>query len=184
MRSAPGVLSLLIAATLYAPCTASGNEASPADSGMPGTPAGAMTAAEGAAICAGMPEPDLFPDDVFEEFSTPAPRDQRLTLEERLSLQNAICALWANSMKQEPAPVESIDLMDADAPDHVFLEPLSAFYYDKGEWVFEGLLRQMAPDSSGIECIGGIQSFRASFRKEAAGRFTLLSFFFDDLGKG
>ncbi len=149
-------------------------------------PAGVMTGAERAALDGevGMPESDLSLGDVDEEFSPPPPRDQRLTLAERLTLQNAVCALWANGMKQEPAPVESIDLMNAEAPDHIFIDPPSGFYYDNGEWVFEGLIRQMAPDSTGIECIGGIQSFHVVFKKEADGRFAVVSIHFGDLGVG
>ena len=172
----------------YAPCAFAAPEsaASPVSAVEQGVPAETMTGAERAALGGevGVPTPDLSLGDVDEEFSPPAPRDQRITLAERLKLQNAVCVLWANGMKQEPAPVESIDLMNAEAPDHVFIEPLSGFFYDKGEWVFEGLIRQMTPDSTGIEQIGGIQSFRVSFKKEADGRFSVISIYFGDLGKG
>ena len=160
----------------YAPCgfAAPESAASPAAAVEQPAPGGEV----------GVPAPDPSLADMYEEFSPPAPRDQRITLAERLTLQNAVCALWANGMKQEPAPVESIDLMNAEAPDHVFLDPPSCFFYNKGEWIFEGLIRQMAPDSTGIEQIGGIQSFRVSFKKETDGRFSVISIYFGDLGKG
>jgi hypothetical protein len=172
----------------FAPCTFAAPEsaASPAVAVEQGVPSETMTGAERAALDGevGVPAPDLSLGDVDEEFSPPPPRDQRITLAERLTLQNAVCALWANGMKQEPAPVESIDLMNAEAPDHIFIDPPSGFYYDNGEWVFEGLIRQMAPDSTGIECIGGIQSFHVVFKKEADGRFAVVSIHFGDLGVG
>ena len=181
---------LLFAGLMLAcvPCVFAAPEsaASPAVAVEQTVPSETMTGAERAALNGevGVPSPDLSLGDVDEEFSPPPPRDQRITLAERLTLQNAVCVLWANGMKQEPASVESLDLMNADAPDHVFIDPPSGFFYDNGEWVFEGLIRQMAPDSTGIEQIGGIQSFRVSFKKEASGSFSVISIYFGDLGKG
>lgn len=160
----------------YAPCAFAAPEsaASPAAAVEQPAPGGEV----------GVPAPDLSLGDVDEEFSPPAPRDQRISLAERLTLQNAVCALWANAQKQDPAPVESLDLINAEAPDHVFITPPNGFFYVKGAWIFQGLIRQMMPDSTGIEQIGGIQSFRVIFKKEGDGRFSVISVHFGDIGKG
>ena len=172
----------------YAPCAFAAPEsaATPAATVEQAAPAETMTGAERAALEgeAGVPAPDLSFGDVDEGYCPPAPRNLRLTLAERLTLQNAVCALWANAQKQDPAPVESLDLINAEAPDHVFITPPNGFFYVKGAWIFQGLIRQMMPDSTGIEQIGGIQSFRVIFKKEGDGRFSVISVHFGDIGKG
>ena len=96
---------------------------------------------------------------------------KRLTLGERLTLQNAVCVLWHNAQKQEPAPVESLDLMNMDAPDHVFISPSAGYYFENGAWILEGLIRQMAPDSTGIERIPTVQYFNVHFEPKEGGSF-------------
>ena len=96
---------------------------------------------------------------------------KRLTLGERLTLQNAVCVLWHNAQQQNPAPVESLDLMNADVPDHVFISPSAGYYFEKGVWVFEGLIRVMTPDSTGIERIPTVQYFNVHFEPKPDGSF-------------
>ena len=108
-------------------------------------------------------------EDVNEIDAATPPK--RLTLGERLTLQNAVCVLWHNAQKQEPAPVESLDLMNMDAPDHVFISPSAGYYFEKGVWVFEGLIRVMSPDSTGIERIPTVQYFNVHFEPKLDGSF-------------
>ena len=108
-------------------------------------------------------------EDVNEIDAATPPK--RLTLGERLALQNAVCVLWNNAQQQNPAPVESLDLMNTDAPDHVFISPSAGYYFEKGVWVFEGLIRQMSPDSTGIERIPTVQYFNVHFEPKEGGSF-------------
>ena len=108
-------------------------------------------------------------EDVNEIDAAAPPK--RLTLGERLTLQNAVCVLWHNAQQQNPAPVESLDLMNTDAPDHVFISPSAGYYFEKGVWVFEGLIRQMSPDSTGIERIPTVQYFNVHFEPKPDGSF-------------
>ena len=109
-------------------------------------------------------------EDVNEIDAAPLP-PRRLTLGERLTLQNAVCVLWHNAQQQNPAPVESLDLMNTDAPDHVFISPSAGYYFEKGVWVFEGLIRVMSPDSTGIERIPTVQYFNVHFEPKPDGSF-------------
>lgn len=139
------------------------------------------TAPAGVAIAQNATPPvDLSAGDIDPDFM-PRPA-KRLTLAERLSLQNAICALWHNSMKQSPAPVERLDLMELDAPDHIFIDQGSGFYFENGEWVFEGLIRQMSPDNTGIEKISAIQYFNVRFTQRESGKFFASTIHFGDVG--
>ena len=106
---------------------------------------------------------------------------QWLTLEERLFLENAVCALWHNAQKQEPAPVESLDIMTLEAPDHVFVQ---GFYFVHEGWVFEGDIRHMEPDSTGIEVISRIQNYRVQFQRLENGGFKVVSAVFSEVGMG
>ncbi len=106
----------------------------------------------------------------------------RLTPAERLTLQNAVCALWHNSMKQNPDAVANIDPMTLEGPEHIFVDPSSNVYFENGEWIFEGLIRQMAPDNTGIEVISGIQYYNVRFKKLENGRFQITSVHFDHVG--
>jgi hypothetical protein len=106
---------------------------------------------------------------------------QRLTLEERLSLENAVCALWHNAQKQEAAPVQSLDPMALEAPDHVFVQ---GFYFAHEGWVFEGIIRHMVPDSTGIEVIGRTQCYRIHFQRVQGGGFKIVDVFFGEVGMG
>ena len=106
---------------------------------------------------------------------------QWLTLEERLFLENAVCALWHNAQKQEPAPVESLDLMTLEAPDHAFVQ---GFYFAHEGWVFEGVIRHMEPDSTGIEVISRIQNYRVQFQRLETGGFKAVSAVFSEVGMG
>ncbi len=106
---------------------------------------------------------------------------QRITLEDRLFLENAVCALWHNAQKQEPAPVESLDLMTLEAPDHVFVQ---GFYFVQEGWVFEGVIRHMVPDSTGIEVISRIQKYRVQFQRLENGGFKAVSAVFSEVGMG
>ena len=106
---------------------------------------------------------------------------QWLTLEERLFLENAVCALWHNAQKQDPAPVESLDLMALEAPDHVFVQ---GFYFAHEGWVFEGVIRHMEPDSTGIEVISRIQNYRVQFQRLENGGFKAVSAVFSEVGMG
>ncbi len=108
--------------------------------------------------------------EAVNEIDAAAP-PKRLTLGERLTLQNAVCVLWNNAQQQNPAPVESLDLMNADAPDHVFISPSAGYYFEKGVWVFEGLIRVMTPDSTGIERIPTVQYFNVHFEPKPDGSF-------------
>ena len=164
----------------YAPCAfaapesaASPVSAAPAPEHAPAGPEGApafdtspvpdpTSAAEREAALAGA-------EDVNEIDAAAPPK--RLTLGERLSLQNAVCVLWHNAQQQNPAPVESLDLMNTDAPDHVFISPSAGYYFEKGVWIFEGLIRQMAPDSTGIERIPTVQYFNVHFEPKEGGSF-------------
>ena len=106
---------------------------------------------------------------------------QWLTLEERLFLENAVCALWHNAQKQEPAPVESLDIMTLEAPDHAFVQ---GFYFAHEGWVFEGVIRHMEPDSTGIEVISRIQNYRVQFQRLENGGFKAVSAVFSEVGMG
>ena len=122
----------------------------------------ALSAAEREAALAGA-------EDVNKIDAATPPK--RLTLGERLTLQNAVCVLWHNAQKQNPEPAESLDLMNMDAPDHVFISPSAGYYFEKGVWVFEGLIRVMTPDSTGIERIPTVQYFNVHFEPKPDGSF-------------
>lgn len=106
---------------------------------------------------------------------------QWLTLEERLFLENAVCALWHNAQKQDAAPVESLDIMTLEAPDHAFVQ---GFYFAHEGWVFEGIIRHMEPDDTGIEVISRIQNYRVQFQRLENGGFKAVSAVFSEVGMG
>ena len=177
---------LLFAALLLMPCAAFAapeSAASPAAtvSAAPApAPENAPAGPEGAPAIDTSPVPDptsaaereaalAGAEDVNEIDAATPPK--RLTLGERLALQNAVCVLWNNAQQQNPAPVESLDLMNTDAPDHVFISPSAGYYFEKGVWVFEGLIRQMSPDSTGIERIPTVQYFNVHFEPKPDGSF-------------
>ncbi|MBQ3170524.1 MAG: hypothetical protein IJB53_01175 [Mailhella sp.] len=177
---------LLFAALLLMPCAAF---AAPESAASPDTavsaapapaPENAPAGPEGAPAFDTSPVPDptsaaereaalAGAEDVNEIDAAAPPR--RLTLGERLALQNAVCVLWHNAQQQTPAPVESLDLMNTDAPDHVFISPSAGYYFEKGVWVFEGLIRVMTPDSTGIERIPTVQYFNVHFEPKEGGSF-------------
>ena len=178
---------LLFAALLLMPCAAFAapeSAASPAAtvSAAPApAPENAPAGPEGAPAFDTSPVPDptsaaereaalAGAEDVNEIDAAPLP-PRRLTLGERLTLQNAVCVLWHNAQQQNPAPVESLDLMNTDAPDHVFISPSAGYYFEKGVWVFEGLIRVMSPDSTGIERIPTVQYFNVHFEPKPDGSF-------------
>lgn len=177
---------LLFAALLLMPCAAFAapeSAASPAAtvSAAPApAPENAPAGPEGAPAFDTSPVPDptsaaereaalAGAEDVNEIDAATPPK--RLTLGERLALQNAVCVLWHNAQQQNPAPVESLDLMTMDAPDHVFISPSAGYYFEKGVWVFEGLIRVMTPDSTGIERIPTVQYFNVHFEPKEGGSF-------------
>ena len=177
---------LLFAALLLMPCAAF---AAPESAASPDTavsaapapaPENAPAGPEGAPAVDTSPVPDptsaaereaalAGAEDVNKIDAATPPK--RLTLGERLTLQNAVCVLWHNAQQQNPAPVESLDLMNTDAPDHVFISPSAGYYFEKGVWVFEGLIRQMSPDSTGIERIPTVQYFNVHFEPKEGGSF-------------
>ena len=178
---------LLFAALLLMPCAAFAapeSAASPAAtvSAAPApAPENAPAGPEGAPAFDTSPVPDptsaaerkaalAGAEDVNEIDAAPLP-PKRLTLGERLTLQNAVCVLWHNAQKQNPEPAESLDLMNTDAPDHVFISPSAGYYFEKGVWVFEGLIRVMTPDSTGIERIPTVQYFNVHFEPKPDGSF-------------
>ena len=177
---------LLFAALLLMPCAAF---AAPESAASPDTavsaapapaPENAPAGPEGAPAFDTSPVPDptsaaereaaLAGAEDVNEIDAAAP-PKRLTLGERLMLQNAICVLWHNAQQQNPAPVESLDLMNMDEPDHVFISPSAGYYFEKGVWVFEGLIRVMSPDSTGIERIPTVQYFNVHFEPKEGGSF-------------
>ena len=177
---------LLFAALLLMPCAAFAapeSAASPAAtvSAAPApAPENAPAGPEGAPAFDTSPVPDLTSaaereaalagaEDVNEIDAATPPK--RLTLGERLALQNAVCVLWHNAQQQNPAPVESLDLMNTDAPDHVFISPSAGYYFENGVWIFEGLIRVMSPDSTGIERIPTVQYFNVHFEPKEGGSF-------------
>ena len=176
---------LLFAALLLMPCAAF---AAPESAASPDTavsaapapaPENAPAGPEGAPIVDTSPAPesaelDALPgadQSVGDVDQSPVAPPKRLTLGERLALQNAVCVLWHNAQQQNPAPVESLDLMNTDAPDHVFTSPSAGYYFEKGVWVFEGLIRVMTPDSTGIERISTVQYFNVHFEPKEGGSF-------------
>ena len=176
---------LLFAALLLMPCAAF---AAPESAASPDTavsaapapaPENAPAGPEGAPIVDTSPAPesaelDALPgadQSVGDVDQSPAAPPKRLTLGERLTLQNAVCVLWHNAQQQNPAPVESLDLMNTDAPDHVFTSPSAGYYFENGVWVFEGLIRVMTPDSTGIERISTVQYFNVHFEPKEGGSF-------------
>ena len=176
---------LLFAALLLMPCAAF---AAPESAASPDTavsaapapaPENAPAGPEGAPAVDTSPAPesaelDALPgadQSVGDVDQSPAAPPKRLTLGERLTLQNAVCVLWHNAQQQNPAPVESLDLMNTDAPDHVFISPSAGYYFEKGVWVFEGLIRVMTPDSTGIERIPTVQYFNVHFEPKEGGSF-------------
>ena len=177
---------LLFAALLLMPCAAFAapeSAASPAAtvSAAPApAPENAPAGPEGAPAFDTSPVPDptsaaereaalAGAEDVNEIDAATPPK--RLTLGERLALQNAVCVLWHNAQQQNPAPVESLDLMNTDAPDHVFISPSAGYYFENGVWIFEGLIRVMSPDSTGIERIPTVQYFNVHFEPKEGGSF-------------
>ena len=177
---------LLFAALLLMPCAAF---AAPESAASPDTavsaapapaPENAPAGPEGAPAFDTSPVPDptsaaereaalAGAEDVNEIDAATPPK--RLTLGERLTLQNAVCVLWHNAQKQNPEPAESLDLMNMDAPDHVFISPSAGYYFENGVWVFEGLIRVMTPDSTGIERIPTVQYFNVHFEPKPDGSF-------------
>ena len=188
-------IMLILAALLLVPCMASAVPESSASVSVAPAPApgSAPIGPEGAPVPDISPAPEPISEAEREaalagaedvnEMSNPLPA-RRLTLAERLSLQNAICALWHNSMKQEPTPVENLDLMDLDAPDHIFISPSAGFYFENGVWIFEGLLRQMAPQQDGIEAVSRVQYFNVQFKPLEDGGFFPVVIHFADTGAG
>ena len=176
---------LLFAALLLMPCAAFAapeSAASPAAtvSAAPApAPENAPAGPEGAPAVDTSPAPesaelDALPgadQSVGDVDQSPAAPPKRLTLGERLTLQNAVCVLWHNAQKQNPEPAESLDLMNMDAPDHVFISPSAGYYFENGVWVFEGLIRVMTPDSTGIERIPTVQYFNVHFEPKEGGSF-------------
>ena len=177
---------LLFAALLLMPCAAF---AAPESAASPDTavsaapapaPENAPAGPEGAPAFDTSPVPDptsaaereaaLAGAEDVNEIDAAAP-PKRLTLGERLTLQNAVCVLWHNAQQQNPAPVESLDLMNTDAPDHVFISPSAGYYFENGVWIFEGLIRVMSPDSTGIERIPTVQYFNVHFEPKEGGSF-------------
>ena len=142
-------------------------------------PCTAFAVSENVASANTPPAADLSAGDIDQAFKPG--EAQRLTLEERLSLQNAVCALWNNAQKQEPAPVESLDIMKLEAPDHVFVQ---GYYFAHEGWVFEGIIRHMVPDSTGIEVISRIQNYRVQFQRLENGGFKVVSAVFSEVGMG
>ena len=189
---------LLFAALLLMPCAAF---AAPESAASPDTAASAAPAPapenapagpEGAPAFDTSPVPDptsatereaalAGAEDVNEIDAAPLP-PKRLTLGERLTLQNAVCVLWHNAQQQNPAPVESLDLMNMDAPDHVFISPSAGYYFENGMWILEGLIRQMTPDSTGIERISAVQYFNVRFEPKPDGSFFPGVIHFADVG--
>lgn len=189
---------LLFAALLLMPCAAF---AAPESAASPDTavsaapapaPENAPAGPEGAPAFDTSPVPDptsaaereaalAGAEDVNEIDAAPLP-PKRLTLGERLALQNAVCVLWHNAQQQNPAPVESLDLMNTDAPDHVFISPSAGYYFEKGVWVFEGLIRVMTPDSTGIERIPTVQYFNVHFEQKEGGPFFPAAVHFTNVG--
>ena len=189
---------LLFAALLLMPCAAF---AAPESAASPDTavsaapapaPENAPAGPEGAPAFDTSPVPDptsaaereaalAGAEDVNEIDAAPLP-PRRLTLAERLTLQNAVCVLWHNAQQQNPAPVESLDLMNTDAPDHVFISPSAGYYFEKGVWVFEGLIRVMSPDSTGIERIPTVQYFNVHFEQKEGGPFFPAAVHFTNVG--
>ena len=187
---------LLFAALLLMPCAAF---AAPESAASPDTavsaapapaPENAPAGPEGAPAFDTSPVPDptsaaereaalAGAEDVDEINSATPPK--RLTLGERLTLQNAVCVLWHNAQQQNPAPVESLDLT-TDAPDHVFISPSAGYYFEKGVWVFEGLIRVMSPDSTGIERIPTVQYFNVHFEPKPDGSFFPAAVHFTNVG--
>ena len=190
---------LLFAALLLMPCAAF---AAPESAASPDTavsaapapaPENAPAGPEGAPAFDTSPVPDptsaaereaalAGAEDVNKIDAATPPR--RLTLGERLTLQNAVCVLWHNAQQQNPAPVESLDLMNTDAPDHVFISPSAGYYFENGVWIFEGLIRVMTPDSTGIERISAIQYFNIHFKPQENGGFFPEVIHFGDVGAG
>ena len=188
---------LLFAALLLMPCAAF---AAPESAASPDTavsaapapaPENAPAGPEGAPAIDTSPVPDptsaaereaalAGAEDVNEIDAATPP--WRLTLGERLTLQNAVCVLWHNAQQQNPAPVESLDLMNTDAPDHVFISPSAGYYFEKGVWVFEGLIRVMTPDSTGIERIPTVQYFNVHFEPKEGGSFFPAAVHFTNVG--
>ena len=176
---------LLFAALLLMPCAAfaAPESAASPDTAVSAAPAPASENApagpEGAPIVDTSPAPesaelDALPgadQSVGDVDQSPAAPPKRLTLGERLTLQNAVCVLWHNAQQQNPEPAESLDLMNMDAPDHVFISPSAGYYFENGVWVFEGLIRVMTPDSTGIERIPTVQYFNVHFEPKPDGSF-------------
>ena len=189
---------LLFAALLLMPCAAfaAPESAASPDTAVSAAPAPAPEHApagpEGAPAFDTSPVPDptsaaereaalAGAEDVNEIDAAPLP-PKRLTLGERLALQNAVCVLWNNAQQQNPTPVESLDLMNTDAPDYVFISPSAGYYFEKGVWVFEGLIRVMTPDSTGIERIPTVQYFNVHFEPKEGGSFFPAVVHFTDVG--
>lgn len=187
-----GFSLLLFAALSLMPCAAlAAPEGAAPDSAAAPAPApeSAPAGPEGAPALDTSPEPQsdaereaaLAGAEDANEASAPQP-DKRLTLAERLMLQNAVCVLWHNAQQQNPAPVASLDLMSMDAPEHVFISPSAGYYFENGVWVFEGLIRQMTPDSTGIEMISNVQYFNVRFEPKPDGSFFPAVIHFDSVG--
>jgi hypothetical protein len=177
----------------YAPCAFAAPEsaASPVSAAPAPAPESAPAGPEGApsfdtspapeALSAAEREAALAGAEDFNAVDAASLPAKRLTLEERLSLENAVCALWHNAQKQEPAPVESLDIMTLEAPDHVFVQ---GYYFAHEGWVFEGIIRHMVPDSTGIEVISRIQNYRVQFQRLENGGFKVVSAVFSEVGMG
>jgi len=184
---------LLLAALLLMPCAAfavpesaalAGTAPTPAPESAPAGPEGAPsfdTSPAPEALSAAEREATLAGAEDFNEVDA-IPPAKRLTLAERLMLQNAVCALWHNTQQKDPAPVESLDLMNMDAPDHVFISPSAGYYFENGMWILEGLIRQMTPDSTGIERISAVQYFNVRFEPKPDGSFFPGVIHFADVG--
>lgn len=189
MRISPIFLALLASGILWSQ-SALASTAS-------GIPSGGIETAEASPVPApadapagpeGAPSPDISPEpnggDIDSGMNPPAP-PKRITLGERLALQNAVCALWDRAKKQpsgDSAFWQELDPLSLEAPQDVFISPDGGFYYENGLWIFEGLLRRMAAQEDGIEAVCAVQYFHVRFKHLENGGFQTASVHFEDVG--
>jgi len=117
----------------------------------------------------------------IREFSPPP-----LSLGERLVLQNAVCALWHDTVSHDPQAMQQVDPATLPIPQDIFLYPPGGFDYDFEEnvWVFEGEIRHMGVQSDGIEFISDAQWFIMRAKQQDDGTFRIIFLEFTPLGQG
>ncbi len=88
---------------------------------------------------------------------------ERMTIEERLLLLNAVAHYWKDAKR--PAAGARLALDNLTTPQAVFTDAAGDFLYDYGVWEQYGVVYRMGKNSSGFEAIVERQTFHIVVRR-------------------